>query len=326
MRAVVCRTPGGPEVLEVVELPDPEPLPGEVVDRCRRDRGQPGRRHAARRATTRRRRAPLTSSGWSARALSPPIGDGRRPAGSPATGSARCCPAAATPSRSPYPPGSCCHPRRPRRRPGGRPARGRLHGVVERLHDRGAPARRDVPRARRRQRHRHDGDPARQAAGRPGRLHGRVGGTRRDFCRDLGADLVVNYREQDFVEEVRRFADGGADVILDIMGASYLAPQRRRARDRGPARRDRDAGRRQRASSTSAPCSASVAPSSPRPCAPGRPPRRRRSSPAWRRTSGRWSPTAPSGRSSMRRSASTTSSRRTSWSTAAPTSARSSSP
>ena len=31
MRAVVCRTPGGPEVLEVVEVPDPEPLPGEVL-------------------------------------------------------------------------------------------------------------------------------------------------------------------------------------------------------------------------------------------------------------------------------------------------------
>ncbi|MDX6308293.1 MAG: hypothetical protein QOI06_1339 [Nocardioidaceae bacterium] len=43
-----------------------------------------------------------------------------------------------------------------------------------------------------------------------------------NFCRDLGADLVVNYREQDFVEEVRRWADDGADVVLDNMGASYL--------------------------------------------------------------------------------------------------------
>ncbi len=43
------------------------------------------------------------------------------------------------------------------------------------------------------------------------------------FCRELGADLAINYREQDFVEEVRRFADAGADVILDNMGASYLA-------------------------------------------------------------------------------------------------------
>ena len=41
-------------------------------------------------------------------------------------------------------------------------------------------------------------------------------------CRDLGADLVVNYREQDFVEEVRRFREAGADVVLDNMGASYL--------------------------------------------------------------------------------------------------------
>ncbi|WP_216592780.1 NAD(P)H-quinone oxidoreductase [Verrucosispora sioxanthis] len=41
--------------------------------------------------------------------------------------------------------------------------------------------------------------------------------------RELGADLLVDYREQDFVEEVRRATDGrGADVVLDIMGASYL--------------------------------------------------------------------------------------------------------
>ena len=44
-----------------------------------------------------------------------------------------------------------------------------------------------------------------------------------ELCRSLGADVVVNYREQDFVEEVRRTTDGrGADVILDNMGASYL--------------------------------------------------------------------------------------------------------
>jgi putative PIG3 family NAD(P)H quinone oxidoreductase len=36
-------------------------------------------------------------------------------------------------------------------------------------------------------------------------------------CRDLGADILVNYREQDFAEEVT------ADVILDIMGAKYLS-------------------------------------------------------------------------------------------------------
>ncbi|MEV1321143.1 NAD(P)H-quinone oxidoreductase [Micromonospora arborensis] len=41
--------------------------------------------------------------------------------------------------------------------------------------------------------------------------------------RELGAAHTIDYREQDFVEEVRRATDGrGADVILDIMGASYL--------------------------------------------------------------------------------------------------------
>lgn len=42
-------------------------------------------------------------------------------------------------------------------------------------------------------------------------------------CRELGADVLVDYREQDFVEEVKRATGGaGADVILDIIGAKYL--------------------------------------------------------------------------------------------------------
>jgi putative PIG3 family NAD(P)H quinone oxidoreductase len=50
-------------------------------------------------------------------------------------------------------------------------------------------------------------------------------GSRRklDRCRELGAELAIPYRDDDFVEAVRGFTDGrGADVILDIMGASYL--------------------------------------------------------------------------------------------------------
>ncbi|MEU9340496.1 NAD(P)H-quinone oxidoreductase [Streptomyces sp. NPDC048278] len=44
-----------------------------------------------------------------------------------------------------------------------------------------------------------------------------------DFCAELGADILVNYREQDFVAEVKQATDGaGADVILDNMGAKYL--------------------------------------------------------------------------------------------------------
>ncbi|WP_377639800.1 NAD(P)H-quinone oxidoreductase [Oryzobacter terrae] len=43
-------------------------------------------------------------------------------------------------------------------------------------------------------------------------------------CRELGAEVLVDYREQDFVEVVCAATDGhGADVILDNMGASYLA-------------------------------------------------------------------------------------------------------
>jgi putative PIG3 family NAD(P)H quinone oxidoreductase len=43
------------------------------------------------------------------------------------------------------------------------------------------------------------------------------------FCAELGADVTIDYREQDFVEVVREVTDGhGADVILDNMAASYL--------------------------------------------------------------------------------------------------------
>lgn len=43
-------------------------------------------------------------------------------------------------------------------------------------------------------------------------------------CRELGAQILVNYREQDFVAAVRAGTDGrGADVVLDNMGAAYLA-------------------------------------------------------------------------------------------------------
>jgi putative PIG3 family NAD(P)H quinone oxidoreductase len=45
-----------------------------------------------------------------------------------------------------------------------------------------------------------------------------------EACRTLGAEVLVNYREQDFVEELRTATAGaGADVILDNMGAKYLA-------------------------------------------------------------------------------------------------------
>lgn len=42
-------------------------------------------------------------------------------------------------------------------------------------------------------------------------------------CKDLGAEVAINYRTQDFVEGVKAHAKGGADVILDMVGGSYIA-------------------------------------------------------------------------------------------------------
>lgn len=43
-------------------------------------------------------------------------------------------------------------------------------------------------------------------------------------CRDLGADLAINYRTQDFAEEIKAHAPGGGvDVILDMVGGAYTA-------------------------------------------------------------------------------------------------------
>ncbi len=43
-------------------------------------------------------------------------------------------------------------------------------------------------------------------------------------CRELGAELAINYRETDFVEATLRATDGkGADVILDMVGGDYVA-------------------------------------------------------------------------------------------------------
>jgi NADPH:quinone reductase len=40
------------------------------------------------------------------------------------------------------------------------------------------------------------------------------------ICRELGADRVIDYKEEDFVEIVRQ--EGGANVILDIVGGSNI--------------------------------------------------------------------------------------------------------
>jgi NADPH2:quinone reductase len=43
-------------------------------------------------------------------------------------------------------------------------------------------------------------------------------------CVKLGADHAINYRNQDFVEEVKRITNGrGVDVVLDMVAGSYVA-------------------------------------------------------------------------------------------------------
>jgi NADPH2:quinone reductase len=45
-----------------------------------------------------------------------------------------------------------------------------------------------------------------------------------DACEKLGAVAAINYRDQDFVEAVKTLTDGrGVDVILDMVGAPYIA-------------------------------------------------------------------------------------------------------
>ncbi len=44
-----------------------------------------------------------------------------------------------------------------------------------------------------------------------------------EFCRSIGADLAINYRTQDFVEEVNKFTSRrGVNVILDSVGGPYI--------------------------------------------------------------------------------------------------------
>lgn len=46
----------------------------------------------------------------------------------------------------------------------------------------------------------------------------------RDASLRLGADLAIDYRNEDFVEAVKRFTDGkGVDVIVDIIAGDYVA-------------------------------------------------------------------------------------------------------
>ena len=50
-------------------------------------------------------------------------------------------------------------------------------------------------------------------------------------CRDLGAEVALNYRDEDFVEIMK--SNGGADLILDMVGGDYLPRNVRALADDG---------------------------------------------------------------------------------------------
>ncbi|MBE3640562.1 NAD(P)H-quinone oxidoreductase [Mangrovicoccus algicola] len=50
-------------------------------------------------------------------------------------------------------------------------------------------------------------------------------------CRELGAERAINYREEDFTEVLK--AEGGADLILDMVGGSYIPRNIRTLADDG---------------------------------------------------------------------------------------------
>ena len=44
------------------------------------------------------------------------------------------------------------------------------------------------------------------------------------FCHDIGADIAVNYREEDYAEAALKATNGkGVDVVLDMVGGGYIA-------------------------------------------------------------------------------------------------------
>jgi len=55
-----------------------------------------------------------------------------------------------------------------------------------------------------------------------------------EFCNNLGTDAAINYREQDFSEEIKRLTEGkGVNVILDMVGGPYFPKNIRLLADEG---------------------------------------------------------------------------------------------
>ena len=200
MKAITIPEPGDADALVLADVPAPEPGPGEVLVDRRRRRGQPRRPAAAPgllRPAAGRLAVPrpgVQRHGRRRRRRGRGLGGRRR-------GVRAARPAAATPSRSPSRPGSCCRCRRASSCVDAAALPEVACTVWSNVFMIAEPAAgRDAAGARRLQRHRHDGDPARPRGRRPRRGHRRQRRRSSRRCRELGAEVLVNYREQDFVE------------------------------------------------------------------------------------------------------------------------------
>ena len=80
-------------------------------------------------------------------------------------------------------------------------------------------------------------------------------------CERLGAERAIDYRSEDFVSVVKELTGGeGVDVVLDMVGGSYVPAQPRRTPARGQIGPDCLPSRARNASSTSIPSCASGSP------------------------------------------------------------------
>ena len=222
MQAIVVPTPGGPDQLTWQEVPDPTAGPGHVVVEVAAT--------AVNRADLLQRQGhydpppgapPYLGLECSGRVLE--VGDGVERLGGGRRGlrAARGRWLRRARRRTSRAAHAAAGGRRPRRRGG--VARGRVHRVVEPLHAGRAAARRDGPDPRRGVGHRDVRHPAGAQLGARVAVTAGSARTSSSAVAELGADVLVNYREQDFVEAVRAATEGhGADVVLDIIGAKYL--------------------------------------------------------------------------------------------------------
>ena len=54
------------------------------------------------------------------------------------------------------------------------------------------------------------------------------------FCKQLGADLAINYKEKDFYKEILKFTNNcGIDVVLDMIGGRYFEDNIKLLKDKG---------------------------------------------------------------------------------------------